>query len=268
MTTTATRDQTLERATQPLLDGMARFEPIGLDAAIKLDLMSRIDTKVVLPVERLVELLDGLSRATERIEGQAPYRVVETPTGITPAYATLYFDTPDLKLYRDHHNQRRIRHKIRYRHYHSTDATFFEVKQRTSSRQTTKTRVAVPAVPLTIGSAEVSLARRCDVDVTGLRPTIHIAYRRVTLLAEDHRVTIDLGLRCEARNQQHTSLTDMAILEIKQARRNPYSPVSMALRDLGLRPHSISKYCIGIAGCFSQVKRNRFEPRLRQLGLA
>ncbi|MEL7158219.1 MAG: VTC domain-containing protein [Actinomycetota bacterium] len=222
--------------------------------------MSRLDTKIALRMPDLHRVLGRLASP-----GADPLWLVDTPTGVAPVYSTLYFDTPDLRDYRAHHNGRRLRRKYRYRRYHSTDAVFFEIKQRSSSRRTTKERVPTDRIPAMLGPAELALAASLGLRPGPIVPTLEVGYRRLTLVGPSERITIDLGLRCRGRNRRTVDFSHVAILEVKQERRRPDSSIADSLRALGLRPHAMSKYCLGVAGCFDGVRDHRFRPRLRRL---
>jgi hypothetical protein len=241
------------------LSELQHLPRIDLRAAMKVDLLSRIDTKVMLDLFQLRQVLANLVSQPD-----SNYRLVVTPVGAAPFYSSLYFDSPGLQLYRDHHNGRRKRHKIRYRHYSSTDVSFFEVKRRTGPRRTAKTRIQVPEIPMELGPQELELVDSMGIDVTGIEPTLQVVYRRATLVGIDERVTIDLGLSCEARNTQRVDFGAAAILEIKNGGRAANSPIMRSLSEVGIRRGSVSKYCVGIASCFD-IKRNRFEAGLRKL---
>jgi len=245
----------------PLDEELLRLRRIDLRAAMDVDLLSRVDTKLVVPVGELLALLRRLCS-----QPCAPYQLVVTPVGFAPRYSTIYFDTPDLRDYRAHHNGRRVRQKFRYRRYHSTDAVFFEVKQRTNARRTSKTRVAVARIPNSVGPDERSLAADLGLEAHRLIPMLNVTYHRITLVGDGQRVTIDVGLHCSGRNGRSADFGETPIVEIKDHRRRPDSPIAIALRDLGLRPHSVSKYCVGVASCFDGIKSNRFRPTLRRLG--
>lgn len=241
------------------LSELCHLPQIDLNAAMKVDLLSRIDSKVMLSLTQLRQVLTTLVDRPDN-----GYRLVVTPVGAAPFYSSLYFDTDGLQLYRDHHNGRRRRHKVRYRHYSSTDAAFFELKRRTGPRRTSKTRIPVPAIPMELGHEERALASDLGIDVSGIEPTLQVVYKRVTLVGTDERVTIDFGLTCQARNMNRVNFGDAVILEIKNGGTAGNSPIVQALREVGVRRGSVSKYCMGIANCFD-VKHNRFEPTLRKL---
>lgn len=234
----------------------AKFERVGLEAAISVGLLDRIDTKVVGSIDQIAAVLDAISDQ---------FQLVEVVGSVAPAYRSVYFDTALHELYNDHHNGRRVRHKIRYRTYVSTDTTFFEVKLRTDSRRTVKHRIRVPWIPHELGQPELDLLEQHNVPTPGALPTLDIEYNRLTLVGPAERVTIDLGLTCTAE-EAWVRFDRTAIIEVKQPRFNLSSPVFRAMRDQGLRPGGISKYCVGMATCVPGVKTNKFKSRLRMLG--
>lgn len=232
------------------------IERVGLDAAITVGLLDRVDTKVVGSTDQISQVLRAI---------EDDFRIVEVAGSIAPAYRSVYFDTELHELYNDHHNGKRVRHKIRYRTYLSTDTTFFEVKLRTDSRRTVKHRIRVPWIPKELGTEELALLERHGVPTPGAQPTLDIEYNRMTLVGPAERITIDLRLTCTAEDAW-VRFDRAAIIEVKQPRFNLASPVFRALRDAGLRPGSISKYCVGVATCVPGVKTNKFKGRLRELG--
>lgn len=239
-----------------IADATSNFERVGLEAAISVGLLDRIDTKVVGNLDQVAAVLAAISDR---------FQLVEVVGSVAPAYRSVYFDTDLHELYNDHHNGRRVRHKIRYRTYVSTDTTFFEVKLRTDSRRTVKHRIRVPWIPHEMGQPERELLETHGVPTPGARPTLDVEYNRLTLVGPQERVTVDLGLTCTA-DDAWVRFERTAIIEVKQPRFNLSSPVFRAMRDQGLRPGGISKYCVGMATCVPGVKTNNFKNRLRMLG--
>lgn len=239
-----------------IADATSQFEQVGLEAAISVGLLDRIDTKVVGSVDQVSAVLATISDR---------FQLVKVAGSVAPAYRSVYFDTDLHELYNDHHNGRRVRHKIRYRTYVSTDTTFFEVKLRTDSRRTVKHRIRVPWIPHELGQPELDLLNKHGVPTPGARPTLDVEYNRLTLVGPQERVTVDLGLTCTA-DEAWVRFERTAIIEVKQPRFNLASPVFRAMRDQGLRPGGISKYCVGMATCVPGVKTNKFKNRLRMLG--
>src|SRR5688572_2697732 len=110
-----------------LTSQLERFESISLDEMDAVRLQNRVDTKFVLPGEKLGAILDGL---------MPHYRVLEIAGGRLQSYQTLYFDTEDAAMYRMHHNGQGRRLKVRKRWYMGSDLAFFEIKRRTNKKRT------------------------------------------------------------------------------------------------------------------------------------
>src|SRR5262245_34239806 len=111
--------QTWTEPTDPLAAAFDRFPEAPLELLADRELLRRIDSKYVLPASGLPELAAGLGDG---------YAVLRVPTGSVAAYRSLYFDTPDLRSFHDHRRGRRIRHKIRVRHYPDREVSFLEIK--------------------------------------------------------------------------------------------------------------------------------------------
>ena len=58
-------------------------------------------------------------------------------------YSTVYYDTPDLKMYTIHHDRHLVRDKVRVRTYVDSHLTFCEVKHKTNKGRTKKKRIEV-----------------------------------------------------------------------------------------------------------------------------
>ncbi|MFN2132576.1 MAG: carbohydrate-binding domain-containing protein, partial [Anaerolineae bacterium] len=94
----------------------------------------RTDVKYLLSEEQLLCALAGLTGA---------YRVLEIEARRLHGYRTIYFDTPDLALYRQHHNGWRERYKVRERTYTDSDLTFLEIKHKIDATTTVKSRDSI-----------------------------------------------------------------------------------------------------------------------------
>ena len=83
---------------------LARFEPVSLRDLDDVALQDRVDTKMLLTVNQLCSALHQLTDHYQvlKIDGRRMHR-----------YQTLYFDTPDLDFYHQHHNGKRNRYKVR-----------------------------------------------------------------------------------------------------------------------------------------------------------
>jgi VTC domain len=221
------------------------FAPIGLE---QLDagaaLRDRVDVKYVVPLDAFAALADRLlaTHAALEIDGRRAF-----------AYRSRYFDTPELRVFRDHIQQRRRRYKCRSRQYLDTGAYAFEVKLKGLRGRTVKHRMAHDGHDLS--DAAIGFLRDCldsaygrEPD-SGLRPALDVAYTRVTLVAPalGERVTCDFDLAFAGPSGAGGRLdAGMAIVESKSPRGDALA--DRVLRELGHRPQpSCSKYCLGVA---------------------
>lgn len=241
-------------AVDPILAG---YTAIGLEDLAGAELQRRYDVKTIVARADVGRILD-LLRPEYHVLEVAGYRGMD--------YRTLYLDTDRLDFYRDHHDKRYDRHKVRYRTYVQSATSFFEVKHKSNKGIVQKYRSPVAAWGRADRPDEVDLLRICGLEELTLRPVITVEYERITLVAKrrDERVTIDRGLTAQTKGADWSSPAT-AILEIKQPRLDRSSPALDALRLLGRRPGPVSKYCSAVASCLPDVKRNRFLPSLRQL---
>lgn len=240
---------------------LGRLRPVGLDEIQDLALLRRTDTKFLIPRARLSTLLDS---------ARAAYRVLEVKGLRIQRYETLYFDTPALDLYLLHHNRARRRFKARSRRYLESDISYLEVKLKERCDRTVKVRrrTPEPVTRLSQGSLRFLESSVGDTAITldELGPTLWNAFSRITLLnAEYHeRVTLDLNLVLSlgARSRY---IDDWVVAEVKGEAANRNTPIVRQLRALGVRPTGFSKYCIGVASLYPDVKHNRFNSKLRTI---
>ena len=226
------------------------------------DLQKRFDRKFVVEIELLPELLASLGAV----------RVLEVDGRRSTSYTSTYFDTPDLLTYRDHLQRRRRRFKIRTRHYGDPDRAMLEVKCKGFRGQTIKHRVEHPGpTPFELGPdaerfvAQVLASEYGHELPRGLSPIAVSRFERITLadLDASERVTIDLGLQVEANGRLVELGRDHAVVETKSPQRS--GSAARSLRQLGLRPDRVSKYCVGIAASHDEIRGNPWMPVLRRL---
>ena len=106
------------------------FAPVSLE---ELDgLQDRVDVKYVISTDTFAALADEL---------RASHRVLEIEGRRSFTYRTTYFDTADLRVFRDHQQRRRRRYKARSREYVDTGARAFEVKLKGARGRTVKHRM-------------------------------------------------------------------------------------------------------------------------------
>jgi hypothetical protein len=235
-----------------------RFDAIHLSEMDHVKLLRRTDTKYLMSEEQLSL---ALAHLTDH------YRILEVHGRRSQRYETLYFDTQDLALYRQHHSDRRNRYKVRERAYLDSDMTFLEIKHKVNDNTTIKSRVRTPALSLQIArDAEPFLHTHYPYRVDELEAVLLNAFYRITLVSKHsvERITADVGLRF-LRDDTRISLAGIAIAEVKQDGFSKDSPFVQQMRALGVRATGFSKYCIGVSMLYPEVKHNRFKPQLGRI---
>lgn len=236
------------------------FDSIGLAELDAVSLLDRVDTKAVLSRSAVPRLLMALME---------DYVVLEHEDTRCSSYSSLYFDQLNLQMFKQHHDGLLPRYKFRTRTYLDSGLTFFEVKRKSNQGRTVKSRVRIPARSDYLGSAESALVREhTGFEAHTFRPSVEVRYRRIMLTdrANTERVSLDLDLSFNGMGAgADVSFEPAAICEVKQARFNRASPALRALRDVGARTGSMSKYCIGVTMCRPDVRHNAIKPALRRL---
>ena len=239
------------------------ISPILLGEMDSIKLMNRIDTKFLTTEATLVHVLEDASARG--------YRALETEGTKISAYDTLYYDTPGLQMFLDHHNRRLVRQKVRTRTYVGSGQTFLEIKRKNNHGRTKKKRTEIPPAAFRDFSAEPAarelLEKYSAFPADALSPALETRFRRITLVnaAKTERLTIDTGL-CfhNARNGREASLLDAVIIELKQDGRAA-SEMKDILLDHRVKPARLSTYCIGTTLTDGAVKSNRFKPKVRMI---
>ena len=253
-------------------------------------LLTRVDRKYLVPLERAQSLVDGLT---------SDARVLDIDGRRRFSYASTYFDTPGLEAFMLAARKRRRRFKVRTRTYLDSGLCFLEVKTRGARGTTVKRRMGYhpdDASRLTGPGRAFVAACLASTGVTGpaaaqqvasaLRPVLATTYERTTLhLPEaEARATIDTALTWrrltpvarertavgagapQALRPAHltaaiddgepVAVADIAVVETK----NPAtpSPADRALWDAGHRPTRISKYATGMALLHPELPANRW----------
>ena len=254
-------------------------------------LLTRVDRKYLVPLERAQELVGGLTSEA---------RVLDIDGRRRFSYASTYFDTPGLEAFMLTARKRRRRFKVRTRTYLDTGLCFLEVKTRGARGTTVKRRMSYhpdDASRLTGPGRSFVAVCLASTGVTGpaaareiaaaLRPVLATTYERTTLHLPDAeaRATIDTALTWRrltpgARTRtpavtvgapqalrpghlaaaindgEPVAVADVAVVETK----NPAtpSPADRALWDTGHRPTRISKYATGMVLLHPELPANRW----------
>jgi hypothetical protein len=244
------------------MSGLDRLSPITLPALLeRAALQSRFDRKYIVDngvVEALIARL-ATSLVALEIDGRRRFR-----------YESVYFDTRDLQLYRDHRQGRRRRWKARTRSYLDSGECMFEVKLKGRRDATVKERLPHPyaqRAELT-ADARAFLVRRLALhyatSAPRLEPVLSTRYQRATLsaCAEAMRLTLDYGLCCESRSRRVGAPEGRVLVEVKSG--GPDTVADRVLRSLGAREVSISKYCLAVALLDPTLPANRWSRVLRR----
>jgi hypothetical protein len=246
-------------AMQSWLTGtLAGFRAVTANELARSALQQRTDVKFVLSPRLLPLLLKGLTK---------DYGVIENDGQIAAQYRSLYFDTSDRQCYHDHRRGKSIRHKIRIRQYVDRGEAYLEIKRRQGGGATHKVRGEHPFATTALGAGDAALVRaHTPFEPKQLEPQLWTNYQRVCLVSlhDVERVTIDLQLQFESSSGACATV-DSLLLEVKQARINMRTPIMQALRERGIRPTSLSKYCAGTILTGTPVPANRLRESLRCL---
>ena len=244
------------------LAGLAAPLPsLGLaEVAESAALQTRVDRKYLVPTGTLTRLVAGLGGGLSvlAIDGRRVF-----------GYESIYFDTPDYGMFRDHVQGRRIRTKVRTRRYVDSGLTMLEVKEKGGRGQTVKHRTPWSGDDLgrLVGRedgrdfVDAILAGRHAADA--LVPALVSRYHRTTFVDPDAglRLTCDVELTFDGAGRAVTVPTGRVLVETKSA--TGRSAADRLLHRLGQRPIPISKYCAGVA-LTAGLPANRWHRTLRR----
>ena len=237
------------------------FAPITLEEMEGVKLLNRIDTKYLTNEMTLGKVLADAAAAGYRA-------LVAEGVKISP-YNSVYFDTPDLRMFMDHHNRRLVRQKVRTRVYVNSGDAYLEIKRKNNHGRTKKKRIGIPELDMMAfsGNPEACayLAKHSWFTVGDLRPVLSTAFERITLVnpSQTERLTIDTRLHFRNyRTGKHVSLEDAVIIELKQDG-HAASQMKHILLNNRVKPVRISKYCIAETLTDPFVKSNRFKVKIR-----
>ncbi|MEH6346283.1 MAG: polyphosphate polymerase domain-containing protein [Bermanella sp.] len=243
--------------TQQAVLALKQFTPHGLNDLKNANLMDRVDTKYLIPIEKLESLLPGLL---------PHYSALEINGKRLFTYQNTYFDTPDLDFYHAHHHGRLNRYKVRHRKYVDSEKGFLEVKFKNNKGRTLKTRIASDKACVKGVPQQTFLSEALSNKFSGLEASQWGSYQRIALANETcgERLTLDLGLMFRSIDgARQVELPQFFIAELKQFKHDLTSPFALEMARLGIRASKFSKYCMGCALITPSLKRNSFKPLLR-----
>lgn len=241
----------------------AQFQGISLEETNKsAKLLKRVDNKYVVGPDELKLILGSLNKTfwALEIDGRRVF-----------SYRSCYFDD-DFACYYDHHQGRRLRFKVRTRHYVDSGEVYFEVKLKDTRGKTIKKRIKCDDLLMSgITGKKMSMLKKFyrksyGKDFTyNLSPALIVSCNRATFVSAigGERVTVDFNLVFESPDGSTVEMPDdVIIVETK-------SGDGKGMADQVLKEHRIrkskncSKYCIGAVLTGSVNKDNNFRPILK-----
>lgn len=230
---------------------LSGFASISLEEMNGVSLLKRVDTKFLTSSSELSKLLPAL---------YSDYQILEIDGNRLMNYSTLYFDTQDLRCYKEHHNGKAKRHKVRIRKYVESDICFLEVKEKQNSGMTNKVRCSIDNFETTLSTESKQFIENATKKNWELKPALHNAFKRFTLVntQRSERVTIDVGLEYKT-DSTTKEFKNVVVVEVKQVKQNTRTPIYSILKSNRIRTVSFSKYCMGVSNVFSDVKSNTFK---------
>lgn len=244
--------------TQQLLEeALNLFHSHGLTDLNAANLMNRVDSKFVLPLSFLPDLL---------IQLKSCYTVLEINNSRISSYHNQYFDTPDMALYHDHHNGKLNRYKVRRRRYVDTNTEFLEIKLKNNKKRTIKNRIKLSGHQNEYKECAQFIDDHMQTSIKSLDVRQQGGYKRIALAneAQAERLTLDFDLWYQdRRGSNKVKLPEFFIAELKQNKKSKQSPFYQLMSANNIFPTAFSKYCIGCALLYkSSIKSNQFKPIL------
>lgn len=228
------------------------FTPIHLEQMDRVKLMNRVDTKFAFDLKILSDILPEL------VEN---YAILEINSVRTPSYQSQYFDDQNLTLYKDHHNGRTNRFKVRIRKYVESNLLFLEIKHKFKGR-TIKKRIEVDDFKVNLTSEMNAFINDNKAAKSALMPILENAFHRITLVnkTKNERLTLDFDLSFK-RDNTTKEFKNLVIAELKQEKIDRTSPFFVAMKNRIIRPYRLSKYCLGAMALYEKekIKINRFK---------
>ncbi|HET6245486.1 MAG: polyphosphate polymerase domain-containing protein [Bacteroidetes bacterium] len=237
---------------------LQQFKQISLAEMDKVKLQDRVDTKYSFQAKLLPVLLEMLCPF---------YKIVEINGNRLNSYHSIYFDTPKLDMFIDHHRGKNNRVKIRLRNYVESNLSFFEIKKKNNKGRTIKNRIKVNGLSEKLNEELKSFLNSFDSTIPlNLTQTLTVDYNRITLVGinDPERLTLDINLSFNSGSNS-CNFNNIVVAELKQEKPNPSSIAVKALHSLHIREGFMSKYCLGISCLYSGVKKNLFNSRIRYI---
>ena len=230
---------------------LLNFDKTTLAEMNSVSLMKRVDTKFILKESQLLEVLSKL---------YDDYKILEIDQERLMKYSTLYFDSQNKKCFKDHHNGKLNRYKIRMRKYLVSDICFLEIKKKNNLGITNKIRRQIKDFETNLTSESKDFITKSNINNLLLEPSLYNNFSRMTFVnkSEAERLTIDVDLSFSF-GAKEKKFDKLVVIEIKQEGKRLNTTINRVLRSMSILPTNFSKYCIGISNTLNNIKSNRFK---------
>ena len=235
------------------------LDKIPLSEMSLVKLMNRTDVKYIVNVNDVPTLM---RRAAKE------YLIQEIDGNCIAKYDTIYLDTNDLLFFRTHINGKLNRFKWRIRTYIESNLSFLEVKNKSKTDRTQKSRIVINKTDsLKLDPAASFIINTSYTDPNLLVKVLQNNFNRLTMVNRDktERLTIDYNISFKNRlNGKTAHFQNLCIIEIKQERFS-VSHIKPYLNEMRIKKAGISKYCLGIALTGDNVKGNLYKQKIRYI---
>lgn len=239
-----------------LFQSIQALDSISLTEMDHAKLMDRIDTKYVLYINQLPSLFESIKEE---------YRILEIQGQRMMQYESVYYDTNEFDLFRQHHCGKLNRYKIRFRKYVESNTVYFEIKLKNNKFRTLKERILLEHFPPSIqGTAQNFLESKTPLCAQDLHPVLQVNYTRMTLVHPHsaERVTLDLNMHI-SNFESELKIDQLMIIEVKQEK-SKTSPITQWMKNHQAHQGFMSKYCFGISSLVKEIRKNNFKQKLIQ----
>tara|TARA_B110000037_G_scaffold41289_1_gene51046 strand:- start:17047 stop:17817 length:771 start_codon:yes stop_codon:yes gene_type:complete len=237
---------------------LEQFKTTSLTESQKVSLMNRIDEKFIFHKSKLPYILNQL---------ESYYSIMEVGKEVVSHYHNVYFDTPNLDFYHDHHRGLANRIKIRNRQYVGSNLSFIEIKRKNNRSKTFKSRAKVnSALTELTEEAAKFIAKTENIDPSILSKSIEVGFDRIALINKkfEDRCTFDMNLTVIWENKKYI-FDNLIIGELKKGAFRNTSPFNQVFRKEKIYKTSMSKYCVAMITARPELKHNTFKPLLLKL---
>ncbi|MFC9232019.1 polyphosphate polymerase domain-containing protein [Streptomyces decoyicus] len=227
----------------------ARPVPLA-DVQARAELLARFDRRYLVPVEVFAAFAAEL---TDHRRPGGPFAALCINGRRWFRYRSVHYDTPDLRLFHDHRQGRRLRYTIRERLYEDTGQRQFEIKLTGRRGETVKHRQPLlPGDPALGAAPRGFLASVLDrtygiAAPTDLGRALETDYTRATLVADGRRITCDAALRCRDLESGRTVRADGGLVLVETRTTGRLTEADRLLDGYGVQAAAFGKYCGGLS---------------------